>query len=179
MEAEEIQAQVDAGIDASTLPVGSRSSGATLRERWRRTMFFQKVDSIPNFEFGYWESTLPRWHEQGLPPEINNETRAYEYFGIENWQTAWINVMGLLPAFERKVIEETEDRLIYRDGNGCTAEMIESHGRNTKSGSNRLRNASPPIGLNWSQSTTVAITRWRLESGQWLEWCGTGSVSRV
>jgi len=45
MEAEEIQAQVEAGVDAATLPVGSSSSGMTLRERWRRTMFFQKVDS--------------------------------------------------------------------------------------------------------------------------------------
>ncbi|MFO7870793.1 MAG: hypothetical protein R6V03_05105 [Kiritimatiellia bacterium] len=123
MEAEEIQAQVDAGVNASDLPVGSRSTGMTLRERWRRTMFFQKVDSIPNFEFGYWDSTLPRWHGEGLPLEVNNEARAYEYFGIENWKTAWVNVMGLMPPFEYKVIEETDDRLVYRDTNGCTAEI--------------------------------------------------------
>jgi len=123
MEAEEIQAQVEAGVDANTLTTASKSDGISLRERWGKTMFFQKVDSIPNFEFGYWDSTLPKWHEQGLPPEVNNEASAYTYFGIENWQTAWINVMGLLPPFEHKVIKETEDRLIYRDGNGCTAEI--------------------------------------------------------
>ncbi len=123
MEAEEIQAQVDAGVDANTLTTASESDGISLRERWRRTMFFQKVDSIPNFEFGYWDSTLPKWHEQGLPPEVNNEASAYTYFGIENWHTAWINVMGLLPPFDYRVIKETDERLIYRDQSACTAEI--------------------------------------------------------
>lgn len=57
-----------------------------LRER-----FFVQMGSnpsgiqIPNWEFGYWETTLEKWHQQGLPSEINTTGKAYEYFGIEGF----------------------------------------------------------------------------------------------
>jgi uroporphyrinogen decarboxylase len=100
---------------------GSTPAGAmTLRERFRRVMFFQRVDRLPNFEFGYWAETLPAWHEQGLPKEIDDEWKAYEYFGIEGWQSMGGN-WGLLPEFEYKVIREDEEHLVYleRDGSIC------------------------------------------------------------
>lgn len=49
----------------------------TNRERFRRVMHYQNVDRIPNFEFGYWNETLPTWHSQGLPKDIDNEEKAY------------------------------------------------------------------------------------------------------
>lgn len=78
-------------------------------------MHYQTVDRIPFFEFGYWEETLPNWHKQGLPPEIDTEQKAYDYFGIENWGGFPVNI-GLLPGFETEVVEETEEHIIYRDG---------------------------------------------------------------
>lgn len=86
----------------------------TLRERFQRTMHYQKVDRIPFFEFGYWAETLPNWHRQGLPREIDDERKAYDYFGIENWGGFPVGI-GLCPGFEREVIEETEDFVVYRD----------------------------------------------------------------
>jgi hypothetical protein len=97
-------------------------SRETLRERWRKAMFFEGVDRIPNFEFGYWAETLPTWHEQGLPPEVSDEASAYRYFGIENWGSAWIGNMDLDPPFEAKVLEETDEYVIYRDGSGCVSQ---------------------------------------------------------
>ncbi len=123
MDAEEIQAEVEAGVDAATLPVAVEQSGMTLRERWRRTMFFQSVDCIPNFEFGYWQETLPAWHEQGLPPEVDNEGSAYEYFGIENWHGTPVDVMGLRPGFEWKVIEEDDEYQVYQNTDGSIARI--------------------------------------------------------
>ncbi|RMD75107.1 MAG: hypothetical protein D6820_15345 [Lentisphaerae bacterium] len=124
MDAEEILESVERGEDANNLTqVETQTDGPTLRERWRRTMYFQRVDRIPNFEFGYWEETLKEWHKQGLPEEIDNEARAYAYFGIENWRTAPINVMGLKPAFDYEVIEEDDEYITYRDGNGCVAKI--------------------------------------------------------
>lgn len=91
--------------------ISGRDEGMTLRDRWRRTMHFQKVDRIPNFEFGYWDETLPRWREQGMPDWVTTEAQAYDYFGIENWAVAPIN-LGLLPPFEEELVEETEDYII-------------------------------------------------------------------
>ncbi len=124
MDAEEIQEQVEAGVDASTLTTApSKSRGWTLRERWRRTMHFQRVEPLPNFEFGYWAETLTEWHKQGLPTEVNNEAAAYAYFGIENWRNAPVNVMGLKPGFEQEVLEEDEEYRVYRDGEGSVAKI--------------------------------------------------------
>ncbi len=100
----------------------SNEDGMTLRERFRGCMHFQKVSKIPNFEFGYWAETLPNWHEQGLPKEIDDETKAYEYFGIENWVNVPVNT-GLFPAFEYRILEETEEHIIYLDGEKVKAKV--------------------------------------------------------
>lgn len=85
MDAEEILEQVEKGVNTEELSgTAGDSRGMSLRQRYRRTMFFQHVDCMPNFEFGYWKETLGEWRQQGLPPEIDNEAKAYEYFGIEN-----------------------------------------------------------------------------------------------
>jgi hypothetical protein len=123
MDYDEIQAAVAKGVDPASLRTARVADGMTLRERWRRTMFFQRVDRIPNFEFGYWAETLPAWHDQGLPPEVNDEGKAYRYFGIESWHGAQVNVMGLIPGFGHRVLEETADYQVYRDGEGTTARI--------------------------------------------------------
>ncbi len=123
MEAEEVIKQLTEKTDVSSLKSKLASGEETLRDRWRRTMFFQRVSSAPNFEFGYWESTLKNWHKEGLPPEVCNEKTAYEYFGIENWKTAPVNNMGLFPDFGYTIVKEDDDTLIYRDGAGTLAEI--------------------------------------------------------
>ena len=96
-------------------PIKANRCKMTLRERWNRTMHFQDVDHIPNLEFGYWAQTLPEWHKQGLPESVNDEKSAYAYFGIEDWVRAPVSI-GLFPGFEEKIIEETEQYTIWRDG---------------------------------------------------------------
>ena len=93
----------------------------TLRERWLAQMRYERTDRIPNFEFGYWAETLPEWHKQGLPESVDNEQKAYAYFGIENWGGCGVNT-GLLPGFERQMIEETDDYITYIDGEGATCQ---------------------------------------------------------
>ncbi len=105
---------------AKTDPIAHAAglSTLTLRERWNRTMHFQPVDRIPNMEFGYWDETLPNWHEQGLPKSVDTEKKAYAYFGIEDWGKAPVETM-LFPRPEKIVVEETPDYIIYRDGDGA------------------------------------------------------------
>lgn len=94
----------------------------TLKERFRRTMFFQEVSLRPNFEFGYWDRTLEVWREQGLPDWVVDEATAYDYFGIEDVRFLDVNV-GALPICEYAVLEETDEYLIYRDEMGCVAKV--------------------------------------------------------
>jgi len=101
----------------------------TVRERFRRVMHYQKVDRIPFFEFGYWDETLARWHEEGLPREIDNEAKAYAYFGIENWGGVPANVQLTGNPYEPKTIEETDDYIITRDGVGTVAKQNKGRDR--------------------------------------------------
>jgi len=94
----------------------------SVRDRFHGVMNYEPVGAIPNFEFGYWDETYARWHEQGLPPEIDDETKAYEYFGIEHWGDLWVRG-GLYPAFEEKILEETETRKVIIDSEGVKKEI--------------------------------------------------------
>ena len=98
----------------------------TLKERFRRTMFYQEVAVRPNFEFGYWEDTLKTWHSEGLPKGVVDEASAYDYFGIEHWDMVNVNASPM-PLYEHKTLEETEEHTTYRDGYGCVA-RINKHG---------------------------------------------------
>jgi uroporphyrinogen decarboxylase len=99
-----------------------KTAEMTLKERFRRTMFYQDVALRPNFEFGYWEETLRTWHSQGLPADIKDEGAAYGYFGIENWDMVNANPSPF-PICESATIEETEEYITTRDGYGCVARI--------------------------------------------------------
>jgi uroporphyrinogen decarboxylase len=85
-------------------------------------MHFEPVDHIPDEEFGYWDNTLTAWHEQGLPTEINTLPKADVYFGFAPRAQVPVH-QGLLPSFERRVLEERGDRLLVRDEHGATCEV--------------------------------------------------------
>jgi len=97
-------------------------SNDTLKTRFRNVMHFKPCKHIPNFEFGYWAETLPNWHEQGLPREVDNEGKAYEYFGIESSCGAGPN-SNLIPAFEEKFVGMTGTHKLLRDAEGALLEI--------------------------------------------------------
>ncbi len=105
---------------------GSEKLGGplTVRERFQRVMHYQKVDRIPFFEFGYWETTLPRWHAEGLPKEVDNEAKAYAYFGIENWRSVPVSAGLLGNVYEPGVLEEGENYVVTRDGVGTVKKEV-------------------------------------------------------
>jgi uroporphyrinogen decarboxylase len=114
--------ELKGSLGTAPTPAASAPGELTLRERFRRTMFFQKVDHIPNFEFGYWGGLLEEWQKQGLPPEIDTEAKAYDYFGIESF-TAVSGNLGLCPPFEEQTISEDDEYITYKDGSGVTARI--------------------------------------------------------
>lgn len=89
----------------------------TTRERFLATMRYQPVDHVPDYEFGYWDDTFKRWHQEGLPEEINSNSNCDPFFGFEG-KAGVPGVGGLHPAFETRVLEEHEDHRIIQDGEG-------------------------------------------------------------
>lgn len=89
------------------------------RERYWATTHYGDRDRLFHWEMGPYEETLRRWHEQGLPAGDNWRT----YGGYDGFATAPPSP-GLIPGFEYKVLEETEEYEIYRDGDGVIKKKI-------------------------------------------------------
>ena len=107
---------IDEPITAAAEPLGTP---LTPRERWLRTLRFQSVDHVPDEEFGYWTETLQVWRGQGVPEGVNSDAAADRFFGFARRQRVPVHV-GIHPAFQRQVLEETDRHRIVVDGTGVT-----------------------------------------------------------
>ena len=119
------------------------------RERFLAIMNFEKADRTLFWEMGYWKDTLERWYSEGLPkgedvtsglkpgegvraesaphkifpPDMPRDTDVHTYFGFDPGLVCLpVNSVLELP-FERKVIEEEKDYVIYQDEHGVTKKM--------------------------------------------------------
>ncbi len=63
-------------------------------ERFRAVMRFQPVDRLPRWEWAmWWDKTIARWHEEGLPRELRF-SRVFDiarYFGLDPYQQFWFS----------------------------------------------------------------------------------------
>ncbi len=107
------------------------------RERFHALCNFEKVDRPISYEaLGFWDETLTRWHNEGLPETVVDAAfTAPDHFGFD--KLSWLPIMantdyepGFWPAFEEEVIEECEKYLIKRDVGGNTVKVFKS-GRST------------------------------------------------
>lgn len=104
----------------------------TFRENVNAILHYENYDAMPVVAFGYWNETLDKWAAEGhITKEEADGYRQYSdnseadfsimhKLGFDfNWNaTAGCNV-GLLPAFERKVLKEHPDgSLTVRDSQG-------------------------------------------------------------
>ena len=80
------------------------------RERFLATLRYESVDRAPYREFGAWPETRERWEKEGYDPD-NPPFRQdhWEHFG------GWFFPN---PPFERKVIEETDNTVLYVNHEG-------------------------------------------------------------
>lgn len=96
------------------------------RERFVRQMHFQTIDRGVHWEFGYWDETMERWHNEGLPKTITrSEGRGSveAYFGVDPSWYVPISV-ELEPPFSGpvKVLEEKENSRVVEHPDGMIAE---------------------------------------------------------
>jgi hypothetical protein len=91
----------------------------THRERFARTMHYQPVDRIPIWDFGFWDETIPKWREQGMPEGVSTD----EFFGMDRqWHGVPVS-LGMIPGFEEIVYEEDERTRLMRGGDGVVCRV--------------------------------------------------------
>jgi uroporphyrinogen decarboxylase len=98
--------------------------GMNTLDRFESICRFEKPDRPPRWEtYGFWTSTVERWHKEGLPAEVDSRT-IRSHFGMDDINrlpvTGTVTVPPIFPHFEPKIIEETEAHVIGRDEFGLT-----------------------------------------------------------
>ena len=101
----------------------------TNRERAMNILHYKDADRLPAVHFGYWNELLTEWADQGkIPRELAGSTEDGSDNDIEldkliGWDFNWFSTVGtrcgLMPKFERKILET------FPDG---TVRMITSKG---------------------------------------------------
>ncbi|MCX6375871.1 MAG: hypothetical protein NTU88_07550, partial [Armatimonadetes bacterium] len=67
----------------------------TNRERFRRTLNFEPVDRLPMIEWaGWWDKTIARWYDEGLPRTLTTCEAIRDYFGQDGHRQYWIPARG-------------------------------------------------------------------------------------
>lgn len=88
------------------------------RDVFNQIMFYGEFDHMPSVHWAAWEETWERWRAEGLPKDVN----IHEYLGTTpHWGGIGVNV-GLYPAFEEEVIEDTDEYRVFRDGEGVVCQ---------------------------------------------------------
>jgi uroporphyrinogen decarboxylase len=87
--------------------------------RFKRTFSFQTVDRAPLRTQGGWPETIDRWRQEGLP----EDWRETNYFGEDRIGGTGVHLgtcrfSPFFPRMERKILEETEAYVIFRDEHG-------------------------------------------------------------
>jgi uroporphyrinogen-III decarboxylase len=61
-------------------------------ERFRAVMNFQPVDRLPVWEWAmWWDKTIERWKQEGLPQHLDGVFEIGEYFGLDPYQQFWFS----------------------------------------------------------------------------------------
>lgn len=87
-------------------------------------MNFHTVDRVPHWEFGYLGKTVQRWHQEGLPAELNDDGAIEAYFGVDPVAGIPLGV-GLHPGFdgEAVLVEDRAHTKVMRYPDGTVAEV--------------------------------------------------------
>jgi len=95
------------------------------RQRFHATMHYQPRDRSPILDFGFWDETIPIWHEQGLPKEVtftyddyNTDVAFGMDYGLDGISKAVDVNVGLFPEFDEITIKDLGDHEIRQQKDG-------------------------------------------------------------
>jgi len=64
-------------------------------ERFQRLFRFQPLDRLPVIEWAvWWDLTIERWYEEGLPRDLTKPGEIRDYFGQDSQEQIYINAIG-------------------------------------------------------------------------------------
>jgi hypothetical protein len=64
-------------------------------ERFAKVMAFESVDRLPMIEWaGWWDLTVGRWHEEGLPAELTDAAEIRAHLGLDCYRQLWLRTRG-------------------------------------------------------------------------------------
>jgi uroporphyrinogen decarboxylase len=97
------------------------------RDRFTATMHYRPRDRAPIADFGFWDETIPIWHEQGLPEEVffsSDSSNTVDFFGMDfGIDSVGIEVeSGLCPEFEERILEDHGNRILLQQADGVIVE---------------------------------------------------------
>jgi uroporphyrinogen decarboxylase len=97
------------------------------RDRFTATMHYQPRDRAPIADFGFWDETIPIWHEQGLPEDVffsSDSSNTVDFFGMDfGIDSVGIEVeSGLCPEFQERILEDHGNRILLRQSDGVIVE---------------------------------------------------------
>lgn len=98
------------------------------RECFGRIMAGQPSDWIPNYELGCWGQTIDRWLREGMPADrvyLGDMFEGEPLFRIDRRAFGRIGT-GMVPAFECRALEETDEYLVARHGNGIVTRALKT-----------------------------------------------------
>ena len=104
------------------IPIRQKWKGTmTDKERFNNQMHYKAVDRCFNMEFGYWAENYRDW-KLFTENKIEHEWQANQFFSFDRiggiGGHTWMN-----PAFEYKVVEESETTRVLINGDGLLAEV--------------------------------------------------------
>lgn len=63
--------------------------------RFRKVLNFKAADRLPVMEWAtWWDKTISRWRQEGLPDSVISGTDIMEYFGLDVHKQFWIRPIG-------------------------------------------------------------------------------------
>jgi len=104
----------------------------TPRQRYIETLTFGTPDKVPFEPGGPRESTLARWHAEGLPKDVHWMDVLAETLGLEPDAPAAPRVdlgvdFRMIPQFEEEILEHTNGHYICRDWKGNVCEISDRY----------------------------------------------------
>ncbi len=84
----------------------------TSHERFTRMFQHRPADRIPIID-SPWSATIERWQREGMPKDVS----FVDFFDLDHYVTIGADIT---PRYEQKVLEDTDEYLVYTTGWGAT-----------------------------------------------------------
>ncbi|MBN1445555.1 MAG: hypothetical protein JW957_05565 [Candidatus Omnitrophica bacterium] len=105
----------------------------TERERYVKSLLFEKVDKVHFMPGGPRESTLKRWRSEGLPEEVNWFEFLCRQIGVDFTEISGRQEridpavsFRMMPEFEEKVLEHKDGHYLVQDWQGAVVEIADN-----------------------------------------------------